>query len=208
MIRRGRLALYLGTAAAYADMYVTQPVLPLLSREFGVGAARAGLTVSAVVLAIAASSSFYGPLADALGRARVMAGSTALRALATLSCAFAPSFGALLALRAAQGVLVPGTTAVSVAYAGDRYRAADLPAVVGGIIGGRVLGGWIADHAGWRAPFVAFAAISLAAAFALARGLEPVAAAERPGWAGAYRGMLAHLRERRLLGAYLVGASL
>jgi YNFM family putative membrane transporter len=145
-----------------------------------------------------------------------MAASTALRAAATLSCAFAPSFGALLALRAAQGALVPGMTAVSVAYAGDRYRAQDLPAVVGGIIGasvvgglaGRVLGGWIADHRGWRAAFVAFAAVSLGAAAALARGLPPAAAAERTGWTSAYRGMLAHLRDRRLLGAYLVGASL
>ena len=84
------MALYAGTVAAYADMYVTQPVLPLLSREFGVGPARAGLTVSAVVLAIAATSSAYGPLSDALGRRRVMAGATAALAVATLACAFAP----------------------------------------------------------------------------------------------------------------------
>ena len=69
----------------------------MLAEEFGVGAARAGLTVSAVVLAIAVASSFYGPLSDALGRRRVMAGSTALLAVATLACAFAPSFGPLVA---------------------------------------------------------------------------------------------------------------
>jgi YNFM family putative membrane transporter len=214
--RRGTLALYLGTVTAYADMYLTQPLLPELSLRFGVGPARAGLTVSAVVLAIAAASSFYGPLSDALGRKRVMAGATALRAAATFACALAPSFGALVALRALQGALVPGMTAVSVAYAGDRYRRADLAAVVGGIIGasvvgglaGRVLGGFIAAHADWRAPFVVFAAISLAAAVALAVGLEPAGGGDRAGWADAYRGMLAHLRDRRLAGAYLVGASL
>jgi len=132
---RERTALYAGTIAAYADMYVTQPVLPVLAAEFGVGAARAGLTVSAVVLAIAVASTAYGPLSDALGRRRVMAGATALLALATLACAFAPSFGALVALRAAQGALVPGMTAVSVAYAGDRFRVRDLPSVVAGVIG-------------------------------------------------------------------------
>src|SRR5512139_2868905 len=161
-----RAALYAGTIAAYADMYVTQPVLPVLAEEFGVGAARAGLTVSAVVLAIAAASTFYGPLSDAIGRRRVMAGATALLALTTLACAFAPSFGALVALRAAQGALVPGMTAVSVAYAGDRFRERDLPEIVGGIIAasvvgglvGRVLAGGIAARLGWRAAFVAFAA--------------------------------------------------
>ena len=89
--RRGRLALYAGTVSAYADMYLTQPVLPDLSREFGVGPARAGLTVSAVVLAIAAASSFYGPLSDALGRKRVMVGASALRAVATLHGVLQPS---------------------------------------------------------------------------------------------------------------------
>jgi YNFM family putative membrane transporter len=215
-MRRERLALYAGTVAAYSDMYVTQPILPLLSKEFGVGAARAGLTVSAVVLAIAVASTVYGPLSDALGRRRVMAGSTALLAIATLACAFAPTLGALVALRAAQGALVPGMTAVSVAYAGDRFRERDLPAVVGGIIGasvvggllGRVLAGAIAARLGWHAPFVAFAAITAIAAFLLARGLADGAGGERRGLGEAWAGMLRHLRDPRLVGAYLVGASL
>jgi YNFM family putative membrane transporter len=214
--RRGELALHAGTASAYADMYLTQPLLPVLSREFGVGPARAALTVSVVVLAIAATSSLYGPLSDALGRRAVMAGATALRGAATLACALAPSFGALLLLRAVQGALVPGMTAVSVAYAGDRYRPADLGRVVGGIIGasvvgglsGRVLGGWIGARAGWQASFAVFGAVSLCAALALARRLEPGPAPERVGFARATRGMLAHLGDRRLAGAFLVGASL
>jgi len=89
---RGTLVLYLGTVAAYADMYLTQPILPLLSREFGVGPARAGFTVSAVVLAIAAASSFYGPLSDVLGRKRVMVGATAPSPSITSAGRSAPSF--------------------------------------------------------------------------------------------------------------------
>ncbi len=215
-MQRERLALYAGTVAAYADMYVTQPILPLLSREFGVGAARAGLTVSAVVLAIAVASTVYGPLSDALGRKRVMAGSTALLSIATLACALAPSLGVLVALRALQGALVPGMTAVSVAYAGDRFRERDLPAVVGGIIGasvvgglvGRVVAGAIAARLGWHAAFVAFAAITAAAALLLARGLADAAVVERRALGQAWAGMLGHLRDPRLAGAYLVGGAL
>jgi YNFM family putative membrane transporter len=213
---RTTLALWLGTIAAYSDMYITQPVLPVLSAEFGVSPAQAGLTVSSVVLAIAAASSFYGPLSDALGRKRVMVGSTALRSVATAACALAPSLAGLVALRAVQGALVPGMTAVAVAYAGDRFRARDLAAAVGGIIGasvvgglvGRVGGGWIAAHAGWRASFVAFGVVTLASAAAMARALDPVAAPERRGWGAAYRGMLRHLADPPLLGAFLVGLSL
>ena len=213
---RERLALYAGTVAAYGDMYITQSILPMLSAEFGVGAARAGLTVSAVVLAIALSSSLYGPLSDALGRRRVMAGATALLSLATLACAFAPSLGALVALRAVQGAFVPGMTAVSVAYAGDRFGGRGLPQVVAGIIGasvvggllGRVLAGGIAAHGGWRAPFVAFAALTAVAALLLARGLAEGGARRGDGMAAAWAGMLGHLRDPRLVGAYLVGGAL
>ena len=115
---RERWALYAGTVVCYGDMYVTQPLLPDLSREFGVGPAQAGLTVSAVVLAIALASILYGPLSDALGRRAVMVASLALLALATLACALPRSFGALVAVRGVQGLLVPGMSAVSVAYAG------------------------------------------------------------------------------------------
>jgi YNFM family putative membrane transporter len=213
---RERAALYAGTVAAYADMYLTQAVLPVLSAELGVGAARAGLTVSAVVLAIAAASPFYGPLSDVVGRRRVMAGATALLALATLACAFAPTFGVLVALRALQGLFVPGMTAVSVAYAGDRFHVRELPAVVGGIISaslvggllGRVLAGGIAARAGWRTSFAVFAVLTAVAALLLWRGLEQGAARERHGLAAAWSGMLSHLRNPPLVGAYLVGASL
>jgi YNFM family putative membrane transporter len=215
-MNREQAALYAGTVAAYADMYVTQPILPLLAEEFEIGAARAGLTVSAVVLAIALSSSFYGPLSDALGRRRVMAGATALLALATAGCALAPSFGGLVALRALQGAFVPGMTAVSVAYAGDRFGARDLPTVVAGVIGasvvggllGRVLAGAVAAHLGWRAPFLLFAALTALAAVLLSRWLVPAAARRAEGVGAAWADMLAHLRDPRLAGAYLVGGAL
>jgi YNFM family putative membrane transporter len=214
--RRETWALQAGTVAAYAAMYVTQPLLPDLSREFGAPPARAALTVSAVVLAIAAASFVAGPLSDVLGRRRVMASATGLLAAATLLCAFAPTLGALTALRAAQGLFVPGMTAVSVAYAGDRYPPAALRRVVGGLIAasvvgglvGRVGAGWIAAQAGWRAPFVVFAVLTAAAALFMARALAPVRPASRAPLGAAFRGMLGHLRDPRLAGAYLVGASL
>lgn len=213
---RERLALYAGTVVAYADMYVTQSILPVVSAQFGVGAARAGLTVSAVVLAIALASSFYGPLSDAFGRRRVMAGATGLLAVATLACAFAPSFAALVALRALQGAFVPGMTAVSVAYAGDRFAERGLPSVVAGIIGasvtggllGRVLAGGIAAVGGWRAPFLVFAALTAAAALLLARWLVAGEVRRGAGLGAAWAGMFRHLRDARLAGAYLVGGAL
>jgi YNFM family putative membrane transporter len=51
-------------AAAFTNIYITQPVLPVIAREFGVDAAGASLTVSATVLGIALSSLLFGSLGD------------------------------------------------------------------------------------------------------------------------------------------------
>jgi YNFM family putative membrane transporter len=198
-------------------MYITQPLLPLLGADFGVSAAVAGGTISAVVLVVALASSAYGPLADALGYRTVMAGGCAGLAIATLLCAFAPSFAALLALRALQGLLVPSVASVAVAYLGELRGKDDPGALVGAYIGATVLGGLcgrvgsglIAQAAGWRTPFVVFAAITAAAALGLFLSLRQTRRPVSHGAFGdAYREMGAHFGNPRLLGAFIVAATL
>jgi MFS transporter, YNFM family, putative membrane transport protein len=84
--------------------YLTQPILPLLSKEFGVAPAAAGLTVSSVVFFMALVSTAIGPLSDRLGRKPAMVGSMALLAAPTFLCAFAPTLGTLLLLRGLQAL--------------------------------------------------------------------------------------------------------
>jgi YNFM family putative membrane transporter len=210
------IALYIVAVAVYADMYITQPILPLISREFGVAPATAGLTVSAVVLAIALASSAYGPLGDSLGRKRVMVTTCLLLAMPTLACAFTGSFGMLLALRAMQGLLIPGVTALAVAYIGDRFAAADLGALVGSFIAatvaggliGRVVSGLIADVFSWRAAFVLFAGVTLLSGVAIGVALPRDRPMVTGGWGAAYRSMFGHLANRRLLGGFIIGGTL
>jgi YNFM family putative membrane transporter len=219
--RRVIVALALSALSVFADMYLTQPLLPALSREYGVSAAAAGTTISAVVLAIALTSSAYGPIAELFGYKRTMTAGSALLALATLGCAFAPTFPLLVALRAVQGALVPSVAVVAVPYLGQLRGSRGVGTLVGIYVGasvaggllGRVVSGLIAEwSSSWRGSFVAFAALTLAGALALRTLPEP--ASSPPGvrfadaFSGAYRDMAAHLFEPRLLAAFVVGASL
>jgi YNFM family putative membrane transporter len=209
------LALNFATVAVYADLYIPQPVLPLLSQEFGVRPATAGLTISVAVLMIALASFLYGSLSDSVGRKPVMVTSCLLLAAPTLACAFASSFRMLLLFRAAQGLLMPGVTAVAVAYIGDFYSGADLGPRVGGWIAasvaggltGRVLSGLLASWFNWRAPFLFFGILTLAGAAAIARGLPSGTGGETVRLAEAYRGMFRHFRNRKLAGSFLIGGS-
>lgn len=209
-------ALYLATVAVYSDMYITQPMLPLLAYEFQITPATTGLSISAVVLAIAVASSSYGPLGDRFGRKQVMVWSCMLLALPTLACALSTSFSTLLLFRVLQGLLIPGVTAVAVAYIGEQFVATDLGAVVGGFIAatvaggltGRVLSGLIADFFSWRVPFALFAAVTLLGGLAMALALPADHARQPVRWTSAYRSMFGHLRDRQLLGAFIIGGAL
>jgi YNFM family putative membrane transporter len=213
--RRALAALFFATVAVFSDLYITQPLLPLLSREFGVPAPTAALTLSVVVLMIALVSNAWGPLADSFGRKPVMVGSCVLLALPTFLCAAAPTLPALIALRALQGALVPGVTAVAVAYLGDQFAGPALGPAVGswvaasvtGGLTGRVASGWIASHLSWRAPFVVFGAFTLAGALAMALFLPPSPRGGPVSVGIAFREMLGHLRDRRLVGGFLIGGS-
>lgn len=206
-------ALNFATVAVYSDLYITQPILPLLSREFHVAPATAGLTISVVVLMIALVSSGYGSLSDSVGRKPVMVASCALLAVPTLLCAVATSFHMLLFFRALQGLLMPGVTAVAVAFIGDYYSEADLGPKVGGWIAasvaggliGRVLSGLLAAGTNWRVPFVFFGFLTLVGAAAIARGLPAGQGIAGVRLGSAYRGMFAHFRNRRLIGAFIIG---
>lgn len=214
-------ALYLATTAAFADMYITQPLLPQLAGDFGISAASAGLTISAVVLTTALSSSAYGPLSEFLGRRPLMVWGSLLLAVATFACGFAHSFGMLVALRALQGVLVPCISALAVAYIHDDLKGYDAGTVVGGYVAasvvggltGRIVSGLVADAYGWHATFAVFAALTLAGALSLAftllRGsVLPSSKNALHDLAASYGGMMGHLRDARLVGAFTIGAAL
>jgi MFS transporter, YNFM family, putative membrane transport protein len=214
--RAALVVLYCVTAAVYADMYIAQPILPLLSHAYHIRPATAGLALSVVVLAIALTSSVYGLLSDALGRKPVMVATCLLLAVPTLLCAIAPSFGWLLAFRALQGVLIPGLSGVAVAYLGDHYSGPGLGGAVGryvsasiaGALLGRVVSGFVADAFGWRAAFVVWGGVTLGSALAMARVLP----GDRPTgpvvWKQAYGGMADHFRNQRVVGAFVIGATL
>src|SRR3954451_5884169 len=86
----------LGAAGMFATMYSTQAILPELGRDFGVSPARAGLTISVVVLALAIGAWIWGPLSDRIGRRRSLLLASGLLVLPTVAAGLAPTFPALL----------------------------------------------------------------------------------------------------------------
>jgi YNFM family putative membrane transporter len=195
----------LGSAGMFATMYSTQAILPELGRDFGVGPAHAGLTISAVVVAVAAGVWVWGPLSDRIGRRRSLLLSSVLLVPPTIGAALAPSFALLVAFRAGQGLCMPGLLAVGVPYVmeafgarlGGRAMGVYVSALVAGGLIGRVGVALAAAVVGWRWAIGALAALPLAGAFVMAHSLPDVGPPARSGRRGG--GVLTQLRNRALL---------
>lgn len=187
-------------AAAYANVYLTQPVLPVLAAEFGVDAATASLTVSLTVLGIALATLPFGRLADRYPLRPLILAGAALVVLAGLVCAATGSFAVLAAARLAQGLAIPALTTCVAAWLANRLPAERLNVAMGayvsatvvGVLGGRLLGGFLHPLLHWRSAFLVAAALLAVASLAAARGLPGVAARPpRTGYQVGYRDLIA-----------------
>jgi MFS transporter, YNFM family, putative membrane transport protein len=220
------VTLFLAPAFIFANMYTTQAILPVLSRDFHISAPAAGLTVSLLVLAVAFGSLFYGPLSDRIGRKRVMVGASFLVLIPTLLCGFAPNFAVLVVLRAMQGLLMPGLTSVAIPYVNEEFEGKGRGLAMGIYVSGLTLGGLFARVGSaaltglydWRIAMEVFALPTLIAALFMWRFLPEtnsgknmeIRAKSRPGafLRQVARDMLFHLHNRRLVGAFVIGFTL
>lgn len=203
----------LGTLV-FLNVYAPQSLLPLLSREFRVGAAEVGTVIGATMLAMSLASPLAGVLADAVGRQRVVVGAFALLVVPALLAPLAPGLGALDAARFAQGLLIPGVMVALNAYIAEEVppagRARALTAyVTGTVLGGflgRFLAGLLAGWAGWHAAFWLLAAASLGGFLLALAGLPPerTFVAHRDPRAVA-AGLGRHLRNPALVATCAVG---
>ena len=181
--------LMLGAAGMFAAMYSSQAILPELASDFDVTPSQAGLTISVVVLAVALAGWIWGPLSDRFGRRRSLLLASGLLVVPSLAAAVAPTFTALLVLRALQGACMPGLLTVGIPYVAEVYvpglggRAMGYYtiALVGGGVVGRVGVGLVTSVAGWRIAFALVALLPLAGVILMRRHLPEAPVPERSG---------------------------
>jgi len=200
-------------AATFSTIYLTQPVLPVLGKEFGVDPAKASLTVSAVIFGIALGTLPFGRMSDRLPtRPIILVGGT-LASLSGFLCAATTSFPLLVAARFLQGVFVPSLTTCLVVYLVRRLPTERLnvamgtyvSATVAGGLGGRLLAGFIHPPLHWRYAFVTASALLLYATIDAGRWLPREE--KIPDAGGEEAGFAALLSRHDLLRIFSVGAA-
>jgi len=190
------------------------PVIPQIAANLRVETATAALLSTAFALPYAVLQPVLGPIADVLGKARVMTVCLVLLTAASVASAFATSFPLLLGLRMTSGILSGGIFPAAMALAADlapvRQRQVALSRILFAAMSGNLLGasaaGIVGDLIGWRGVFLATGAVGAAAFVAAMVGFRGTVAARAPGASfrsvpGHYRAILVNPRAKVCFGA-------
>ncbi|AYZ63914.1 MFS transporter [Burkholderia multivorans] len=195
-------------AASVANVYYAQPLLDSIARDFAIPHAEVGGVITATQLGCALALLFVVPLGDLLNRKRLLAVQLALLTAACIGVAASSSRVGLLAAMAGVGLLgtamTQGLIACAAALAGDGERGRVVGAAQGGVVIGlliaRSLAGFVTDLAGWRAVYLASAALAIVMGVVLSRLLPDARAPrERIGYAALLASMGFLLRRDRVL---------
>lgn len=151
---------------------IVGPVLPLYAKSFGVGATMVGLLMAIFGIARIPVNVPAGSLAERLGRKPLLVAGPLVMSVAALLTGLTTTFGQLLALRLLQGVgsAIQMTAAMvvmaDISTPRDRGRTMSLyqGSLLLGTSVGPVIGGFVGEHLGYRAPFFAYAFLTLCAA--------------------------------------------
>lgn len=185
------------------------PSLPAIADAFGVGSGGGELVLAVFLAAFAPFQLVWGPLSDRHGRRPVVLGTLALFAAGSIFCAVAPNFAVLLAGRVIQAAGGAAGLVIARAMIRDANEGAgvgrgmaSLSMAIAAVPALSPLAGAGLDLlAGWRAGFLASAAIALIVLVWAARSLGEsnttrLAVLDAAAIARGYRGVWASARFR------------
>ncbi len=199
------------------DFMIMMPLGPILISSFGIGTHEFGLLVASYSFSAALSGLLAATFIDRFERKRLLLTLFALFGLATLACGLAPGYATLLVARGLAGVFGGIMGAMVQTIVGDvipferRARASGMVSTAFSLstVAGVPLSLWLANHIGWRAPFILIAGMTVLFVIVGLRALpelrQHISADKR---AHTFAAMFAVLRDANHLRALLLSALL
>jgi len=180
---RGKILMMAVIAGAViTNIYCTQPILPLIAADFGVGLTTVDLVAGAALLGFATGLALLLPLGDRFDRRKLVLMQIVLAFCFATGAALAPGIWPLIAVSFGLGIvscvpqqLVPFAAVMSAPSERGRNVGTVVSGIMVGILLGRTVAGAVGAAYGWRAVYGVEAAfmipVGIAAATLLPRGV-------------------------------------
>jgi len=156
-------------------MYATQPLQPLLAKEFDVSMTKASTFTAVIMLFLAISPIIYGYILESVKTKTVLKIALITLLITNFALSLANSYEVFLTIRTIEAIVIPAIlTGAMTILAKDKentklnmsiYVAAT---VFGGMVG-RVFSGFIAEEFGWRIVFISLSFALLLAYYLISK---------------------------------------
>ncbi len=155
-------AILFTTILALSALYVPQPLLPVLTAEFGVARETAALLTTIAFIPLCLAPLFYGALLETVSSRRMLRVAVLLLAVTEALMYVVEPFAGLLVLRLIQGLLLPAILTSLMTYVSQVTEKADMARAMAWYIAATILGGFagrafsglIASLMHWRFSFL------------------------------------------------------
>lgn len=160
-----------GIVVVLSVMYATQPLQPLLAKEFNVSIVKASQFTAVIMLFLAIAPIIYGYILERVNAKKMLYIASIILIITNTILAFTNSYELFLAIRTIEAIVVPAilTSSMSILANLDKNRVKFnmsiyvASTVFGGLLG-RVISGFIATIYDWEMVFIS---LSLASLFGL-----------------------------------------
>lgn len=154
--------------AAFFNVYLPQPVLPLIQSTFAASTIWTALIISALFLGIAIGNLLFGIAVDRYAMKPLVLAGGCVIVLSAVVCAVAEDLSVIIIARFIQGFFIPTISSCLAAYLSRLLPREDLNQILGGYVaatvagglGGRVLSGMMMPAEEWRLSFLIGAGVT------------------------------------------------
>ncbi len=213
--RQVTTALALGSFMVFCNLYLFQPLLPVLAEHYQVSILQVNWVLAASTFSMAFSLVPWAILSEMIGRKIVISISLSLIPILGGLGSVVDDFLLLVLLRVAMGIALAGFVAVAVAYMAEELTAAAFSVAIGvyisanslGGIAGRVMGGLLTEHYGLMETQLLFGVFSICLGAYVITALpeQQHFSAKKISVTAHIRSALLHLRNRNLRSVMLIG---
>ncbi|WP_089140341.1 MFS transporter [Vibrio rumoiensis] len=171
-LKKVTFGLFIGSFISFCNLYLFQPLLPLIAQHYQVSAAHVNWVLAAATLTLALSLLPWAIYSEKIGRRKIMLFSLYASPVVGLCILLSDQLGLLIASRALMGIALSGYISVAVAYMAEEFSPKVFLLAVGSYIGanslggitGRIYGGVVGEWLGWQTAVIGMALFSLAIA--------------------------------------------